>query len=494
MLVAAIVGALALGYLGRPTGPVTYVASHRLIVNPQGQFGTGYSLGQLAVLATEGDLDSAAVDALGGAVPCAVSASADTDLGTLTVRATGRDPDACTEVADVYAQTLLDSLEAENVDTRQAQIDAARSQLVEATQALNVAQAALDADPANPRLAAERDAALSGYSTALANATTVEQQEVPAAGMTSIEPASAAVQEPDGLAGIGVAGRAGLGAALGALVGFAIGLGLDSMDRRIRTAPQCAEAFGAPVIAEVPRARRAFGDGLAPAGSTVMESYRRLRTVVQLSAIERTQGNGHDGRPGHVVLVASPGPKEGKTTTAAHLSAVLAEGGLRVLAVSADFRQPRLDDLLGRPADDSAHGLWLLGPTDIPGVDMVMARERTNEPAALLRDVRRLLDAARSKFDVIVIDTAPVLVANDSLELMPLVDDVILVARSRTTTVTAAERTVDHLGQVGAHVLGIVLTQVSATETYAYYGYRYGYGYGADRPGKSTEPEPARSR
>ena len=394
----------------------------------------------------------------------------------------------------MYAKTVLDSLEAENVDNRQAQIDAARSQLVEATQALNVAQAALDVDPENPRLAAERDAALSGYSTALANATAVEQQELPAVGMTSIEPASASVQEPDGLAGIGVAGRAGLGAALGALVGFAIGLGLDAMDRRIRTAQRCAEAFGTPVIAEVPRARRASADGLAPAGSTVMEAYRRLRTVVQLSAIQRSQGNGHEERPGHVVLVASPGPKEGKTTTAAHLSAALAESGLRVLAVSADFRRPRLDKLLGRPADDSANGLWLLGPTEVPGVDMVMARERTNEPAALLRDVRRLLEVARSKFDVIVIDTAPVLVANDSLELMPLVDDVILVARSRTTTVTAAERTVDVLGQVGAHVLGTVLTQVSATETYAYYGYRYGYGLRSrsprqvDRAGACSQP------
>ena len=134
-------------------------------------------------------------------------------------------------------------------------------------------------------------------------------------------------------------------------------------------------------------------------------------------------------------------------------------------------------------------GQWIIGPTSVDNVDIVMARERTRQPARLLRDIGRMIDVARESYDIIVIDTAPVLVANDALELIPHVDDVILAARSRTTSTSAADRTAELLDQVEAKVLGVVLTQVSASETYAYYGYRYGYGsYRSDKdePVKAT--------
>ena len=283
-----------------------------------------------------------------------------------------------------------------------------------------------------------------------------------------------------------------MGAALGAMLGFAIALGLDALDRRIRTAARASEAFGIPVVGEVPKQRRAAGDALSPNESSVMEAYRRLRTVVLLSrttAYEAADARGERSPRGHVVLVTSPGPKDGKTTTVAHLSATLAESGLKVLAVSGDFRRPRLEKILGRPADGEDRAR----PVDHrqhPGanVDIVMARERTKEPSRFLRDVNRMLDVARDGYDVIVVDTAPILVANDALELIPSVDDVILVARSRSTTTNAAERTSELLRQVEANLLGAVLTQVSTAETYAYYGYRYGY-YGSDKEKKDRPTE-----
>src|SRR4249919_4407713 len=137
-----------------------------------------------------------------------------------------------------------------------------------------------------------------------------------------------------------------------------------------------------------------------------MEAYRRLRTVVLLShTLDESRHEG-DAPRGQVVLVGSPGPREGKTTTVAHLAAALGESGLRVLAVSADFRRPRLDRLLGRPSpsEESAMGQWIIGPTSVDNVDIVMARERTRQPARLLRDIGRMIDVARESYDIIVVD------------------------------------------------------------------------------------------
>jgi capsular exopolysaccharide synthesis family protein len=480
LILAALVGAASLGFLGRPTGPAHYVATHRLIVNPGRNDTIGYSVNQLAVLASQGDNAREATAELGGTVPCGVSASGNPDLGTLTISAVGSDPDACKRVADTFANVLIDSLSSEDKAALQAQLDGAHQAVANASRALDAAQVAVDQDPKNTRFIAERDAALSRYRVAIENSQTAEQKELPAAPMRSIEPATAGVAAPAGLGGMSVPSRSGLGGALGALAGFAIALGLDALDRRIRTSARAAEAFGVPVVGEVPKHRLAAGDALAPRESSVMEAYRRVRTVVLLSratAYDAAEENGAVSQRGHVVLVVSPGPKEGKTTTVAHLAASLAESGLRVLAVGGDFRRPRLEKVLGRPDNGDARtpGPWIIGPTDVPNVDIVMARERTREPSRFIRDLGRMLDAARDGYDVIVIDTAPILVANDALELVPNVDDVILVARSRTTTTSAAARASQLLLQVEANLVGAVLTQVSTAETYAYYGYRYGY-------------------
>jgi Mrp family chromosome partitioning ATPase len=224
--------------------------------------------------------------------------------------------------------------------------------------------------------------------------------------------------------------------------------------------------------------------------SDLMEGYRRLRTVVLLAKAERSNG---DGRRAEVILVTSPSPREGKTTTVAHLAAVLAENNQRVLAISADLRKPRLHRLLSSksrtldddPQDDQP---WTIVHSDVDGVDVLIPLHPKTQRPKLLRDVGRILERARDHYDVIVIDTPPVLVANDALELVPVAHHVVFTARFRTTRDGAAERAADHVHQVGGDVLGVVLTNVSGAGGYAYYyGHKYGYGsYGDDAKPSST--------
>ena len=156
-----------------------------------------------------------------------------------------------------------------------------------------------------------------------------------------------------------------------------------------------------------------------------------------------------------VVLVTSGGPSEGKTTTLANLAAVMAEGDRRVLAVNCDFRRPRLHRYLGGPTAPQR-----LNVTDVVGVQMV-TQVTPNDAAATPSDVvgaqRRLVERARDRFDVILLDTAPILTTNDAAELLGVCDHVVLVVSAGNTKAEAAARATELLERRGRPPLGVAL-------------------------------------
>jgi capsular exopolysaccharide synthesis family protein len=251
----------------------------------------------------------------------------------------------------------------------------------------------------------------------------------------------------------------------------------------------------------------------------LVEAFRSLRTVVLYSAAmsdrPEHETNGHNparkiGAAQHadhdsqVVLITSPGAGEGKTTTAAHLGALLAEVGKSVLVVSADFRRPRIHELFDSVCEpgltDCLMGTSELGIADldiettVPGVKLLPSGSPVSNPAPFLRETAQLIAAARQLFDYIIIDTAPLLVANDATELAGVADMVILLARADRTTRDAAARAAEILERVEAPVLGVVVVAPSDTPTaYRYYKYRGYYPYGVIEPdedprGKAKEP------
>jgi polysaccharide biosynthesis transport protein len=273
-------------------------------------------------------------------------------------------------------------------------------------------------------------------------------------------------------------------AAIGLAAGLLLGLGAaflrDSLDDAITSKETAEEIAGAPVLAAVPmvgswrKRDRPLVVTLARPRAPATEAYRSLRTSLQFARQE------HELR---TILVTSPAAAEGKTSTLANLGAVFAQAGQRVLMVSCDLRKPRLGEFFGvderaglttailgegsleqliRPAPGTA-SLWLLpsGPTP-PNPAELLSGARAREIFAQLR----------ADYDLVLIDSPPVLPVTDAVVLSRDADATLLVAAAFRTRSGDLLRATEKLAQVNAQLVGVVLNEATRQGS-VYYG-RYG--------------------
>ncbi|HEY5154881.1 MAG TPA: CpsD/CapB family tyrosine-protein kinase, partial [Acidimicrobiales bacterium] len=197
------------------------------------------------------------------------------------------------------------------------------------------------------------------------------------------------------------------------------------------------------------------------------------------------------------VMVTSPGPGEGKTTTVSNLAAVLAEGGLSVLVVNCDFRRPRVQKyLIDEPEDGpdadllgviASTGQVRAVATKMPHVRLVTGigeDDQDANPIEIVGIQKRLIAFARQHYDVVLLDTAPFLTTNDASELLADSDAVVLVVRCGKTRREAARRASELLFRLEAPLLGTVFTD-SADAPSAEYYYHY---YLDETPTKARNP------
>jgi capsular exopolysaccharide synthesis family protein len=275
---------------------------------------------------------------------------------------------------------------------------------------------------------------------------------------------------------------------LGLFVGFlisAVVIGLrENMDRALRD-PNEIETFTAmpslALIPERPQARgRMFGRSgrseedivcLTQPRSAMAEAYRALGTSIMLASSDLK-----------TLLITSPLPGEGKTTTAANTAVVLAQQGKRVLVVDADLRKPALH--VGfHLSNDSGLSNILSGqagfdqvdiPNDsVPNLTVLTAGPVHPTPAEVLGSakMRELMRQWRDKYDYIIIDTPPVLAVTDAMRLSREVDSVLLILRSGGTRCEALTRACDLFNQSSIPVLGIVVNRVNFRSAGPYYSY-----------------------
>jgi capsular exopolysaccharide synthesis family protein len=277
---------------------------------------------------------------------------------------------------------------------------------------------------------------------------------------------------------------------LGALLGFLIGVGLaiaaDRLDRRIRSRSEAEEAFGLPVLAEIPNFTRSQARNRELLAHTrpqsrAADAFRAIKTslLFQMSATggdaRGTRGMApieglfeaepHDCM---VIMVSSASPREGKTTTSANLAVVFAEAGEEVLVVNCDFRRPTIHQQFG--VEDVPRSVQ---STSIPNVKIVtnVLADPTANPAQIVAAQRQVVGAARERFTIIILDTAPMLAANDAIETVGVADLVVLIARASVTTIESATRSMEILTRLGAPLAGVVLvaTDQAASDYYYYY-------------------------
>ncbi len=250
------------------------------------------------------------------------------------------------------------------------------------------------------------------------------------------------------------------------LVGLVAAYLAELADRGFRTAEDLREALGLVPLALLPRlAGRSAGP---PEAHLLDRPGGRLAEGVR-AVLASLLGRPATGR-GRVVLVTSCLPGEGKTTLAMCLGRLAAGEGLRTLLVDADLRRPRVRELLGpepRPGlAELLRGECTLETAlrvDAPsGLVVLPGSQRAGQPTRLLGadGLGRLLAAARERFDLVLIDTAPLVAVADARLIAPLVDQAVLVVRWSDTPRDLAAATLAGARELEGKLAGAVLNRV----------------------------------
>ncbi|HEX6965396.1 MAG TPA: polysaccharide biosynthesis tyrosine autokinase [Gemmatimonadaceae bacterium] len=217
--------------------------------------------------------------------------------------------------------------------------------------------------------------------------------------------------------------------------------------------------------------------------SSSAEAFRTLRTNLIFSQAVQTL---------HTIVVTSPQPGDGKTTTSSNLSVTFAQQGMRVILVDCDLRRARLHNVF-HVTREPGLSQYLLGqcsledavrPTVVDGLTFMPAGALPPNPAELLGgpQMRSALDVLRQSYDVVILDSAPVHVGADTLVLGTMADGVILVLRAGQTDLGAAQDALQRLKMVKARVVGAVLNDPD--QKVPQYGGVYYYDYYGDETKK----------
>lgn len=285
-----------------------------------------------------------------------------------------------------------------------------------------------------------------------------------------------------------------LGALLGLIIAAGIVLLLEYLDDTVKDSEQIQELTGLPTLGRIEafegsKSGRGQLQSATSPRSTVAEAYRVARTNLTY-AIDL-------GRDRKLILVTSPGPGEGKTTTVANLAVVFGLAGHRVCVIDTDLRRPTIHRVFGLENGEGLTNLLLAREPDIDrsiqrsvytNVSVVTAGPLPPNPSELLGSARmqELLERIRDRFDIVIMDSPPTLVVTDASVLTTLVDGLVLVARAGKTRRGALRATVEELAQSGRPIAGVILNRVREREA-GYYYYAYGRTYG----GNATDEVPS---
>jgi len=276
-----------------------------------------------------------------------------------------------------------------------------------------------------------------------------------------------------------------LSIAIGVMLGFGAAIGLEYFDNTIKTPDQMEALLGIPVLGLIPMLPpdQSVQSILEDPHSAVSEAYRSARTALQFSTDRGVPRN---------FVVTSARPSEGKTTTATTLARMFGQIGMRILVIDADLRNPSLHKIIGI---DNAAGLsnYLTGSAEaedlvrdsgVLNVSTITSGPIPPNPAELLSSPKMLtlLTELRDSFDLVIVDSAPVMGLADALLLSSVADGTLIVCAAGETPVETVKAATKRLSMTNSQLLGGILTKFNSQKAgygYAYYGYDY-YGYGKD--------------
>lgn len=209
----------------------------------------------------------------------------------------------------------------------------------------------------------------------------------------------------------------------------------------------------------------------------VSEQFRTVRTNIEFAgaALDKCQ----------IVMFTSSAMSEGKSTVSANVAVTWAQAGKRVLLIDADLRRPTIQATFRKLNIDGVTTVLtgrtkveeVVEETFVDNLSVITSGPIPPNPSELLNSKRmgKLLDWARGNFDIVVLDTPPVLAVSDVQVLVPKTDGVVVVANMGKTLKSDLQRTVEILKLANAKILGSV---ERVRTKHGDKGYGYGYGYG----------------
>ena len=220
--------------------------------------------------------------------------------------------------------------------------------------------------------------------------------------------------------------------------------------------------------------------------SAAAEAYRSLRTSIQFAGLD------HKCR---TILMTSASPGEGKSTTVANFGVVMAQTGSRVCLIDSDLRRPTLHRVFGLSNSKGLTTALLEGlpfgqvaqATAVPNLFVLTSGPVPPNPAELVGSnrMRESLEAVVEEFDMILLDSPPLVSVSDAVALAAFTDGVVLVVHTGKVPHEVIRRAAGQLHAVKGRILGVVMNAVNLKRDGYYYDYyRYYHSYYAQSEGK----------
>lgn len=280
-----------------------------------------------------------------------------------------------------------------------------------------------------------------------------------------------------------------LGAFVGLLLGIALVAVLEFLDNTVKPGQDLQNITSSPLLATIPQLAGVKPGGhqvftVAQPRSSAAEAMRMLRTNLDFAAASSDVSR---------LVVSSSNPGEGKSTIAANMGVIVAQGGKKVVVIDADLRRPTQHRIFGVPGDEGLttlltnpdqHWSSVARKVAVGNLSLIASGPIPPNPFDLVSSQRfiKLLETIGKEVDLIIVDSPPILAASDALAIAAHTDGMVMVCFSNKTRLDSLHHSTQAIKQGGIRLIGVVLNRTKKQKGATYYG---DYYYSAAAPPES---------